>query len=145
MARIPNVFTDPLTGAQYAWPINHDTEESVGKKRGISHSAPTGLIGLNRQQADSSPLVLKWKGTILTRSQVVNMIAWWQICESRSIYIQDFEGNKYEVIIIDFQPQRVRVARNLRDLVNMPLHIVQYSIEMEVLNILAGVWAGVSP
>lgn len=145
MARVPNVFTDPATGNTYSWPLNHDTEDQTGKKRNVSHSAPTNAIGLNRQSSDSSPLILTWKGKILQQSQLTAMLSWWQICESRSIYIQDFEGNKYEVIIVDFEATRVRMALNRRDLVKMPQHIYEYTLQMEVLAILAGVWAGVTP
>lgn len=145
MARTPEYFIDPTNGNTYQWDINHNAEDSTGKKRTIGHSAPTGKIGLNRQQGDSSPLTLKWKGSILKQSQLTQFIAWWQLCEFHSIHVQDFEGNRYEVIITDFQPTRIRLALNRRDLVNMPFHKYEYTLEMEVLSIVSGVWAGVSP
>lgn len=142
MPRSPNYFINPSDGQTYAWLINHDEEDPSDKKRGISHSAPTNKVGLNKQQGDASPLILRYKGKILKQSQVVTMICWYATCDYQTIYFQDFEGNKYEVIITDLQMSRQRVAKNPQDLVHMRTHIYLYTIEMEVLQIISGVWLG---
>jgi hypothetical protein len=141
MAR--NIFINPVTSAQYPWEVNHDTEEQVGKTRNITHDANTANIGFVRQQAPSDPTTLRYTGTILTRSQLLQMWAWYTLCETQTIYFQDFEGVKYEVIITHFLPVRKRVQRNPRDPANAPDHVWTYSIEMDVIRVVSGYLAGI--
>lgn len=143
MARTPNVFTDPATGLTYAWPLNHNEEGDIGKSRQMADGAPTSNIGLIPQQGAATPLILNWKGTILKRDQLVQMIAWYQLCEFHSIYVSDAAGNQYEVLISDFTAQKKPAARNPQDPVNAPTWYWTYTITMRVLRVLAGEWAGV--
>lgn len=138
-------FTNPATGATYPFPVNPSEEEEFGKRRNIEHSAPTSGVGLIRQQGDDDPLVLKVKGTIFHRDQVVQMIAWQQLTRTQTIYLTDHAGDQYEILITAFLPQRQRTIRNPRDYANAPLWFWKYSLEMEVLRVISGVWAGVTP
>ena len=145
MAR--NRFQDPAGNrANYDWQINHSEESAFGKTRNMERAALTGTgAGLVKQQTDSSPLVLKWNGTILHKAQVDEMIAWWELCETQTIYLHDFAGDSYEVIITSFNPTRHRTIRNPRDYANAPLWYWKYELECEVISIIDGPWAGVTP
>jgi hypothetical protein len=145
MARTPNQFIDPRTSETYDWPINHHTEESMGKKRNIRHSAPTMLTGLNRQQGAPDPLILRWTGTILTRAQHQAFLAWYTKCDTQTIHVVDFHGNRFEVIITNYDPKRRSVLMNRHDPVNAPNVVWDYTIEMEVVTVVSGDWVGVAP
>lgn len=145
MARVANRFIDNATSETYDWPLNHHTEESMGRKRNITHSSPTAHTGLNRQQGANDPMNLRWKGTILTRAQLQAFNVWWEKCETRTIDIIDFHGNHFEVIITNFDPTRRPVLMNRHDPVNAPNVVWDYTIEMEIVTIKAGDWAGVTP
>lgn len=140
--RSANVFFDPATSETYAWVINHSDEEETGRDRSVTIEANTGNVGLVKQQGELTPLTLRYTGTILTRAQLVTMNAWYTKCETRSIHFTDFAGDAYEVVITAFHPKRLRAALNPRDPVNAPLHYWTYTIEMMVLAVLGGTWAG---
>lgn len=143
MPRLPNIFIDPRTNVQYQWPINHTSEDTTGKSRQISDGAPTSNVGLIPQQGASTPLKLTWKGTMFDILQVVATTGWWNLCETQTIYLQDFSGASYEVIIEDFHTLRKSVVRNPR----MPGQAWQweYTIVIRVLKIFAGEWFLVKP
>lgn len=142
---IPNVFYDPSTGETYNWPLNHSSEDSLGKHRNIRFSAPTSHEGLLKQQADTEPMYLRWKGTILTRAQLRAMIYWYQKCEDHTIQITDPMDNGFEVLISYFDPVRRAVAFNNKDPENAPYVVWDYTIEMLVVTIIKGDWVGVTP
>lgn len=141
MARSPNIFTDPTTGEQYLWEINHSDEDDSGRDRSITTEANTGNVGLVKQQGELAPLTLRYSGTILTRAQLAQMLAWYAKCETHSIYFTDFAGDSYEVLITAFHPKRLRTMRNPRD-PGARLWYWTYTIEMTVLRVLAGAWLG---
>jgi hypothetical protein len=138
-------FTNPVNAALYDFPINPSEEEAFGKRRNVEHSSPTGLTGLVRQQGDDQPLVLKASGTILTRAQLVAMIGWFQLCRTQTIYLRDHAGDQYEGLLTAFEPTRKRTLRNPRDLAQAPEWYWTYTIEFEVVRIISGTWAGVTP
>lgn len=143
MAR--NRFVNPANGAQYLWTVNHSEEEESGKARNITHTAPTGLTGLVRQQGDDGPMVLRLQGTILDRAQYREMWKWYALCREQTINFYDFDGQGYEVQITSFMPRRVRnLTRPGRD---PQQHRWVYRLEMEVYRFLAGDLAtvGVTP
>lgn len=143
-----NMFIDPSGGrATYSWTINHkpDGEATFGKERTVQRTAPTKGHGLIRQQQDDGPLVLQLQGTALTKEQHQQFIAWWIVCESRTIVFQDFTGDQYEVLITSYMPKRTGVARNPRDPTNAPTWQYDYEIVMDVVTVISGVWAGVAP
>lgn len=145
MSRTANQFVNPRNGATYSWPINHDEEEEFGKSRNIEHTAPTASTGLVKQQGDESPLILRLNGKILEEAQLTAMKGWWSLCATQTIYFYDFAADHYEVIITAFRPKRKRTVRNPRGGTANPLHYWEYTIEMEVIRVLAGPWTGVSP
>jgi hypothetical protein len=145
MARVANKFIDPKTGETYSWPINHSSEESMGQKRNIKHSAPTMNTGLNRQQGAPDPMLIRWKGTILTRAQNQAFLQWYAKCDNQTIHVEDFHGNRFEVIIVNYDPTRRPVMMNRHDPVNAPNVIWDYAMEMEVVSIVSGDWVGVTP
>lgn len=145
MTVVRNRFTDPLTASYYDWQVNHSTENAFGKARQITESANTANTGLIKQQGDSAPLKIKVSGTILHKKQLEEFIRFWQLCESQTIHFRDFTEDEYEVIITDFQPVRKRTVKNPRDFANAPLWYWTYDLEMEVIRVIKGVWAGVTP
>lgn len=146
MAR--NRFEDP-SGAltAYDWQVNHSEEEEGGQSREVDHTANTGLTGLVRQQGAADPIMLSYKGTILHRAQVVQMLRWWEACRTRTVFFQDYAGDRYEVVITSFKPQRLRTEHNPRDSASAPLWYWKYTLVMEVVTNLAGPYAeaGVTP
>lgn len=140
MAR--NKFINPKDLGEYPWPVNHDTEEQFGKNRSITHSANTANVGLVRQQGETEPLTLRYTGTILTLAQVQAFWVWFNLCDSQTIFFEDCDGNRYEVIIASFLPIKKRVARNMSDPTNAPTNVWTYSIEMDVIRVVSGSLAG---
>jgi hypothetical protein len=141
MAR--NRFTNPANGDFYDWQINYSEEEEFGKTRSIEHGANTANTGLVKQQGDDSPLKISVNGVILHKAQLVEMIQWWKLCGTQTIYFKDFTDEEYEVLITSFRPTRHRTIHNPRDFANAPLWYWRYVLEMEVVTIRSGVWAGV--
>jgi hypothetical protein len=136
-------FIDPAgVKSTYDFLVNHSDEQDGGQGRTVSHLANTGNVGLVRSQGDKVPMVLSWTGTILHASQHEEMWEWVELCEDQSIYVRDFAGDKYEVLITSFKPARKRTAHNRND-PTIPFHYWTYSLEMEVLAILEGDLAGV--
>lgn len=139
-------FVNPANGGAYDWLVNHSDEGETGKTRNITRTANTGVVGLVKQQGDDGPYILKLSGTILHRSQLQQMWAWYALCRTQTIYFYDFDGQGFEVQITSFMPTRHRTLRNPRD-PSAPLHYWTYNIEMEVYRFLNGdlVAAGVTP
>lgn len=141
--RTANVFIDPTDYTFYPWPINHSTEEAMGRSRQMGDGAPTANNGeLLPQSGASKPLVLSWKGRILTASQRDAMTQWWSICDQRTIFILTFRDELYEVLITDLTTTVVGVARNRADMVNARLNVWDYTLTMRVLAALTPPWGG---
>lgn len=140
-----DMFIDPKTGAEYVWLIGHETESPTGKKRNITRSGNSANTGLVRQQGDPTPLILKFEGKILHLSQYEEMWRFFQLCESQTIYFRDYIGEEYEVMITEFDPQRLATVKNPKDFANAPRHYWKYTIEMEVVKVRAGALVGLSP
>lgn len=138
--RQPNKFIDPngVIG-DYAWTINHSTEDEVTNTRQMGDGAATDDIGLMPQQGTRSPINFHWHGTIFNQTDKTIMDAWYALCEVQSIYLQDFTGSAYEVLITDWNVKRVGVAWNKRG--GIPF-LWQYTISIRVLKVLVGDWAG---
>lgn len=138
-------FVDPQTGETYNFHVNHSDEDDSGRTRDIQHSANTGLTGLVRQQGNQTPLLMRWRGSILHTAQHEALWRWFQKCEDRTIILNDFAGDSYEIIITSFQPLRKR-GENNND-ANAPLWYWSYTLEMEVVRVIDGALAdaGVTP
>lgn len=146
--RVSNRFEDPSgTLGVYNWHINHNEEQGSSKARAIEHTANTGLTGLVRQQGAETPFVMQLKGTILQEVQHVKFLQFFEACSSRTIRYYDFNGDGYEVLITRYDHPRRRTVRNPRDPVDAPMHVWDYTLEMEVITFLSGPYAaaGVSP
>jgi len=139
-----NRFTNPSNGSFYDWAVNHSTENAFGKTRQISESANTANTGLIKQQGDSEPLRIKVAGTIFHLAQHEQFIDWWQLSENQTILFRDFTGDEYEVIVTSYTPVRKRTVKNPRDFKNAPLWYWTYEMEMEVIRVVKGAWAGVT-
>lgn len=140
-----DTFINPANGEKYEWKIGHKAEEPTSKTRQITESANTGNTGLVKQQGDVQPLILKYSGSILHASQHSEMWRWYELCETQTIFFQDFMGNEYEVIITDFAPKREPTIRNPKDFKNAPFHYWTYTITMEVIRVIKGELAGLTP
>jgi hypothetical protein len=92
-----------------------------------------------RQQGAQQPLTAQLSGTILHLAQFEQFWAWFGICDYRTIFFRDFYGDEYEVVITNFDPQRLR-GRNPQD-PSIPLHYWKYTMEMEVLQVISGTLA----
>jgi hypothetical protein len=153
--RFPNAFYDPsLANAPwnpanpgeanpYYWHMNHQEEEETGAIIGMERTAPVGGVGLVRQQGEEEPMILRMTGTILDPLQDLAFKSWRSRCMSRTIRYQDFSGDEFEVVITRYQPRRERVMNNMRATPGTPesLYIIRYTLEMDVIQVLAGSWA----
>lgn len=141
-----NYFINPATEEMYRWHLNHkpDGDKGTGKKRTIELTSNTGSVGLVRQQSDAEPLVLKREGTLFNREQEVAMWKWYELCESQTIYYLEFNGDAYEVQIINFSVQRKGTGGPTR---GGERFYAEYELELEVYGVLTGVLAeaGVAP
>lgn len=141
--RQPNIFRDPSgTVADYPWYINHTTEEKVQLSRQMANGAPTSDIGLLPQQGVEYPLVFQWHGSLFRQNDKNAMDAWYGLCRAQSIYLIDFDLNEYEILITDWDVQRVPVANNKRG-GNIPW-MWSYDITIRVLRILSGDYSAMS-
>lgn len=139
-------FIDLLPGGlgTYSWPINHSEEDESGMSASIQRTAPVDGMGFVYQISETSPLVLRWKGTVLQHSQILKMWQFYGICQGaygnrRTIHILDFAGGHYEVLFNSFQPVRNRVAYNPRAEREIDKLIKwTYSMEMDVIRVITG-------
>lgn len=139
MARSPNVFTDPA-GAKtaYSWVLNHNEEQENSRRRNIESGAPTGTVGLIRQQTDEAPAVLDWRGTILEKAQLDEFLEWYALSREQTIYLTDFAGDWVEGQITGFDRTRVRCVWNARGAPINPHHYWRYSMQFTVYRFIAG-------
>lgn len=138
--RLPNIFVDPAgVIGPYSWYINHTEESEVQLSRQMADGAPVADIGLMPQQGVEYPLVFQWKGTIFRQADKDAMDGWFGLCQSQSIFLTDFTGSSYEVIITDWNVQRVGVANNMRG-GHIPW-LWKYTINIRVLAVLSGDWS----
>lgn len=140
--RRSNRFTDPKNGFFYDWPINHETEDPVPNSRQMSDGAPTSNIGLLPQQGVPVPLKPTWHGKIYTQLDKDKMDAWFQLCESQTIYLTDFNGSQWEILIEDFPVNRKAVGWNKRGQIPW---IWEYSLTFRILRVISGEYTGRTP
>lgn len=134
-----NKFINPSNAEEYSWPINHSEEGEAGLQRSITRGANTAGTGLVRQQADDQPFIFTLTGTILTKDQLEKMKDWYILCASQTIYFEKYDGDKFEVVITDFKPSQKKTIHNPKD-PSIPLWYWTYSITMEVVTVIDGVW-----
>jgi hypothetical protein len=129
-------FRDPagLMGAipnPYPFEVNHTEEEAVDQTRNLTRQAVTTGPKFVLQQGESMPRTMRYTGTILTPEQLAAMQAYYDACETRTIFFRDVSGAEYEVLITRFAPQRRRTLRNPR--APSLLWFWTYTLEMEVI------------
>lgn len=148
MAIHRNELRDPGSpGHNYTWHVNHSEEEAFGRSRTITKDAPTAGVGTIRQQGADSPMEIRVTGTILDELQHFAFIYYLEASRQRSVIFEDFAGDEYEVIVTDYQPVRIRAARNPRANPATPQahYIRHYTLTMEVITFRGGAWLGVAP
>lgn len=119
--------------ATYDFTVNHFEEEGLDLNRNVTRSAVTTGPAFVLQQGESTRGTLRYSGTILTQEQYDAMTAYYNACQTRTIFFREFTGVEHEVLITRFNPLRRWTARNQRDLTNAPFHYWTYSLEMEVI------------
>lgn len=144
MTRLANKFVNPSNAAEYAWPVNHSEEAEAGAARSVTKGANTASTGLVRQQADDQPLVFQLSGTIFETEQLEEMLEWYALCRTQTIYFYKYNGEKFEVVITEFKPTERRTIKNPKDK-DAPLWYWKYTMTMEVIRAIEGVWEGVVP
>lgn len=141
-----NRFDDPAGNvASYDWQVNHSEEGDVGREPNIENGAPTSNVGMIVQEGADNPLVLRVRGTILHAAQHEEFLVWRRLSRAQTIYFTDFAGDSYEVIITRYVSTRHRTIRNPRDQANMPFYFRRYEMDMQVVRVIAGAWAGELP
>lgn len=140
MAYGRNTFLDPRTGHSYTWQINHTEEEEGGVDR------PTEVLGRTDggyivQQGAGGPLRLRMTGTILHQHQFDEFKNFVALCRTQTIHFTDFAGDSYEVVVTSWKPVRKRTLRNPRDSA-IRLHYWTYTMELQVVRVIAGTWLG---
>lgn len=135
MAAVKNVFTDPATGDDYTWHINHGWEgdERSGVENAMSWQSSTGGVPVP-QFGESRPETWNLRGTILHRAQHEAFLTWAALSRDQTIYFKDFDTVEYEVKIQKYSWQRVGCSRNLSD-PDMPFNIYRYELELLVLGL----------
>lgn len=141
-----NCFINPATLEVYPWPVNHEPQGDEGndKKRNITETANTGNVGLVRQQGGDQGMVIKRGGLILTVAHEEAFWRFFRLCASQTIYFVEFNGDAYEVQIIEYDPKRIGTGGPAK---NGKGYFVKYTMAMAVFKFLAGVEAnaGLTP
>lgn len=143
MARLAQKFVNPANGDEYTWPVNHSDENEAGVARQVTTSANTGNNALVMQQGDEQPLVFQIAGTIFAKSQLEAFKNWYLLCRTQTIDWHKYTGDVYAVQITSFKPKEQRVVRNPKDSANAALWIWKYTMELTVVSVKSGVWAGI--
>jgi len=133
-------FTDPRVGTVYTWAANPTTENAVNKNRQIERTSTTGNVGAVKQQGDDEPYILDWGLNVFGTAQEVALWQWYMLSRTQTIYLTDWQGEKYEGQIITVTRTRMAAPAN-----GQPWSV--YQIQFEVYKFLSGVLAtaGVIP
>jgi hypothetical protein len=145
-----NQFIDLWGGAgaqgTYNWPINHAEEDARSRQITVERTATTDGIGFVRQLGAVSPYTLRWKGTILDKSQHDKMMAYFDESNGlgsgprRTVHLVDQLGIRYEGWFTMFNPIRVRTSSNPRGTTPEERMVYwTYDMEFEVVRIVSGV------
>lgn len=141
-----NSLIDMMPGGigEYVWHLNHEAEDEAGAEVNVQRTAPVGGIGFARQIGEESPKLLRWRGTILQRTQLQSMWDYFAICAGRSgprrtIHLVDFSGARFEVLFTRFNPVRQRATRNPRGAnENEKRYYWTYDLQFEVVRVISG-------
>ena len=139
--RVANQFIDPIPASAgglgtYNWLVNHLEAEGPFRSNNVEFEGRSDGQGVVPTGGENEPLILTLSGTILHKSQYIEFWKWRGI--DHSFHFLDFEGNRYEVSLLGFEPKKVRVALNSNDLVNMPGYKIEYTMQLWIMAIIAG-------
>lgn len=131
-------YINPANGDQYEWAVNPEqdaeTQAGVGyqqKQRSIERTSNTGNIGATRQQGDDGPFILHWQTNIYSQAHEIALWTWYQLCKTQSIYLIDFNGEKYEGQIITTSRMRQGVLSGPQDTSQRgyyPTMVIEYEV-----------------
>lgn len=131
-----NRLFDAAVPTDYSWLVNHSAEGALSHRRAVTHGAQNPDVGLVRQQGPSDSLVLKVQGTILDESQKAQFDAFWAACAHRALFYEDWPGDSYEVVLVNWDCRRVRTPANPR---HTELdYVYAYSLDLEVVTVFSG-------
>jgi hypothetical protein len=134
-------FIDPAgLVPTYTWQVNpgyQDITQPAGKQRQIDRVALSSNIGAVRQQGDDGDIVLHWEPLIYHASQETALWQFYQLSKKQSIYLVDFNGEKYEGQITTCQRQQIGALAGPGD-INTRLFYCKYVFEFDVWQVLSG-------
>lgn len=126
-------FVDPATGQEYLWHLNHSSEEAGQRTRRISVLKPTAIgwqqAAAIKQQGVSAPQLMRLAGAIFEPAQHEQFLRFWRLSEAQTVHFVHCSGERYEVLVRTYEPQRKGVVRSAGGLD----HMWRYTIEMEVV------------
>jgi hypothetical protein len=125
-----------VANTSYEWAINHSTEDAlrVGVRRDLG--GPNVQVAIVRQQSYDGALKLHLEGFIFDPAQLAAFTDFFNDSEDVAPLIyRDAAGEEFWVAItaLDTPKQRLRGG-----------HYWRYTMELDVLAVLAGVYAGVT-
>lgn len=131
-----NIMYDPATATTYTWLVNHTEQDGPGRQRSFQSDARARQgYGVIEVEGDLPPLYLTLKGRILHESQYV---AFWDFFDlHNTFHFTDEDGNKYEVTMVSFEPNKRRCFYNPADS-NMRRHTWEYTMKLRVYAIISG-------
>ncbi len=135
MPRTACTFFNPVTNVTYAWPVNYLEQDGPARAKSVTYDAKASSLGNIGTEGDDGPLEINLSGTILNRSQLITFYEYYGL--ANSFRYTDEDGGQYEVTMVSFEPTKVRVRWNPRD-VTMRMHKYTYKMKMRVLRIIAG-------
>lgn len=125
----------------YVFDVGYNDEGEFGQRRSMEAFANTSGNGFIVQQGQDEPMTISISGTILKKSQHIQFVNFFKRSKIQSMVFEDFEGNRYEVMITAYLPKRTRAARNDRGRADGNLlHYYTYTLEMMVLSVISGEW-----
>jgi hypothetical protein len=135
-----NRFDNPADGTFYVWHKNHDPEgeNEAGKTLPITRVPNTAGGVAAYQQGDDGPFILQWKISIVHREQVRQMWRWYAISKAHTIYLTDFDGQKYEGIISTLTMARKGKLQSVGRDPSMLYNTVEATFGFTVVNFLIG-------
>lgn len=140
----PVTFTNPANAETYVWPNNPDwdAETKAGsgyqqKQRQIERTSNTGNVGATKQQGDDGPFIIHWEFIVYSAAHEEALYRWYQTCSTQSIYLTDFNGERYEGQITTAARARQGAAGGPGD-IQQRGYYTQFVMEFEVWRFLTG-------
>jgi len=104
------VFYDIVDDVSYTFDINPSEGGTPSHKKHVTYTATTAPAGKTLIfEGARDARILEWSGTILEQVHHDALLAWWN--KSHQIRLTDDLGRVWYLIIIDFEPKRIRNAQ----------------------------------